>query len=306
MVTKNLGDLNMTYKKTGTLTLITTSLFFLATGLHAETIVTKIVAKVDNEVITQSDVVQGHGLDNVINEKILDAELKKENMDVSSDEIDEAVQGLAFRQKITMDELKSNLVNKGISVEQFREGVRGDIEKNRYLQKINFPRRRIDDAELQAYYQKHADEFKSFGQLRYQEILLTPESVPTGQTLKDFAGQIVVQLKKGANFTTLARQYSRGPFASNGGDSGVLNVSGMRADLAKLLLTLPINAINEPLGTPNGYFIFRMLEKKNPQAMPFTDAKEAIRQKMFEIKSKEELEKYLVEIRSKHYVEIVK
>lgn len=314
-------------------TLISTIIVFLLsyTPVFAQSVVNKIVAKVDSEVITQEDVVNaqkefsqklatikspeereklrkenaGKTLQNIINQKLLDAELKKSNIDVSSDEVQEAVQGVAYKQNKTMNQLEASLISEGLSSQQIEENVKEDIRKNKFLQQVIFPRIRISDTELQDYYSTHKNDFKTYGQLRFSQILVTNESIEPGQDLAKIASNLAEQLKKGADFKIMAQRYSKGPFAENGGDSGLVRTSEMRKDLAHFLLQLPLNTISKPVPVQNGFFIFKVSAKADPQPMDFIDAKNDIRQKLFEAQVKDEIEKYIAEVRAKHYVEIL-
>ncbi len=285
-----------------------------------DTNVNGILAKVNEKIITQADVdrarpeleksekkslTQKEILETLINDTILDTELIRERIDITNEELAEAMQSVAFQQKMGMQELKSTLMAKGITQDAFENGLRSDLQKNKFLQRVIFPRVKIADAEIDAYYQSHSQDFKGFGAFRFLEILLTPESAPQGQDVKDVAATIVQELKKGTDFSVLARRYSQGAFASKGGDSGLLSATEIRPNLLQLLNNLSINDPSPPMATPNGIMMIKVLEKKDPRIQPLAEAKERVKQKVFEVRSREELNKYLTEVRQKHFVQIM-
>ncbi len=112
------------------------------------------------------------------------------------------------------------------------------------------------------------------------------------------------QLRKGSNFKEAAKKYSKGPYAVNSGDSGFVETKEMRPDLVNLLLNLKNNEISDPITTPNGILIFKMLERKNPQPRTLNEVKEFVRQRCGEEQVAVEMENYIREIRARSFVEI--
>ncbi len=305
--------------------------FFLFYSFSAQAeMVDKIVARVNDEVITQSDV--NEALKNLeqslsvikdpaeksrkrsafkkdvvnalINEKILVSAIDKENIEISDDSVDRALSTLAGRHQTTIDGLKARMAEQGVSFDDYRKQLARELKKEEFFKKVIYPRIRIADFDLEDYYKKHASEFIGYDQIRFLEILLTNESVAQGETLDALANRLVTELRRGRNFPETAKKYSRGPFASQGGDSGLISTSEMRPDLVGFLLNLSPGEISDPVTTPGGVLIFKLLDRKNPRPRPFNDVKELVRQKLASDKVVEEVENYVRELRQTTFVEI--
>ena len=85
------------------------------------------------------------------------------------------------------------------------------------------------------------------------------------------AKSVYDQAKKGADFGDLVRRYSeyKGP-AGPGGNLGFLPLSAFPADFRQTLSTLPIGSVSAPLSGPQGYNIFKMLDRHPERPTPTT------------------------------------
>lgn len=281
--------------------------------------VDKIIAVVDNKVITQSDVdhemktasVQGKQatrsqiVQNLINARILEAEMEKENIKVEEDEIQAAIKEILEANKKTSAQLEADLKKNGMSLMQFQDNIRKDLRERKFVQQKLSLGAHISDYDLQEFYRKHKHKYKTYDNLRFKEIFLVPQSIPRGQDPMKFAENLVEQLRKGSDWAAAAQKYSRGAFAAKGGDSGLISVDSMQEQLKNVLLSLPMDQVSNPLPTPNGgIFIFKVVDLQNPKPRPFFEVKEAMRQELIQKRVGDEMENYLMDARSRHFVEI--
>lgn len=299
--------------------------------LSAQTeIVDKIVALVNNRVITQSDVKEAieefekelasvkdpalkrkkreeykkDVINKLISEKLFKSELEKQKIVITDEEIDQSIQKLLQRKQATKQQLMSELSKEGHTFNEYKEKIRLQMMNEKFMQQVIYPRIQISSYDLENYYQKHQQEFQGFDQIRFLEIFLTEESVPAGMNAAELPAKIVSQLRKGASFSSMVKKYSRGAFANNGGDSGLLKTSQMRPELLNILLHIQPNKISDPIGVNNGIFIFKVIERKGQKTRPFNQVKEVVRQRYIQERIGDEMERYLMEVRGRSYVEI--
>ncbi|MBI2341020.1 MAG: peptidyl-prolyl cis-trans isomerase [Deltaproteobacteria bacterium] len=282
-------------------------------GLSAQQVVDQIVAKVNDVVITQSDIAeemkkskagQTEVLNRLINDALLAQEIEKQNIDVTDSQVDQAMQSMAGQNRSTVDELKAELARRGIGESAYKNELREKLKRDEFLKKTIYPRIRVSDYDLEEYYRNHPSEFQGFSKIRFLELLLTPDSAPPGTDLQALAGDIVGQLRRGAPFSSLVQKYSRGAFAGKGGDSGIVDTGEMRPDLLNLLTMLEPNRISDPIPTPSGIFIFKVIDRLDPKPRSFNEVKEWVRNRVIQERIGEEVERYLMEIRARSFVEI--
>ena len=83
---------------------------------------------------------------------------------------------------------------------------------------------------------------------------------------KDEAMKIYNQIKGGADFSKLAKEYSRDPgSAQNGGDLGWFSKGMMVPEFEKTALNAPVGIVQEPIKTQFGYHIIKVTDKSDKE-----------------------------------------
>lgn len=95
------------------------------------------------------------------------------------------------------------------------------------------------------------------------------------------AQQVMKRLEKGENFSTLAKQYSEGPHAENGGLWTFEEVNELRKDLREAAYRLKDDECSKILESPVGYHIFKMELIKPEKVQEFEEVQEEIYKKIY-------------------------
>jgi peptidyl-prolyl cis-trans isomerase C len=106
-----------------------------------------------------------------------------------------------------------------------------------------------------------------------QEVHARHILVPTEQEAKD----IEAQLKKGADFATLAKQKSKDPGASNGGDLGWFTKSQMVPAFADAAFKLDKGQISDPVHTQFGWHIIEVMDKRIKPTPTYDEVKDQLK-----------------------------
>ena len=181
---------------------------------------------------------------------------------------------------------KLNLLDKSPYKEQF-EGLKLQLLRNARLNDENntFP---VSPEMIDAYYKQHSAQYEQ-AKIKVIYIPFAGQVVPTGTDkaaleaaaklavqagqskrpeaeARTLAADIVKQLRGGADFATLAKQYSEDPISkAAGGDFGFIKAaSDYPAELKTAVFALKPGEISEPIRQPTAFYIVR-LEEKGPQ-----------------------------------------
>jgi peptidyl-prolyl cis-trans isomerase C len=96
--------------------------------------------------------------------------------------------------------------------------------------------------------------------------------VPTEEEAK----QVKAELDKGADFAKLAKEKSKDPGASDGGDLGFFTKDQMVPEFSKVAFSLDPGKISDPVKTQFGWHIIKVEEKRNRKPPAFDQVKEQI------------------------------
>jgi peptidyl-prolyl cis-trans isomerase D len=138
----------------------------------------------------------------------------------------------------------------------------------------------VSDAEVQAYYNAHLDQYKTAGQLKTRHILI---SVPQGADAKTDAAakakaeEALKQVKAGGNFAELAKKYSDDPSSKDqGGELPMMAASDLVPEYSQAAMALNPGQTSDLVRTRFGYHIIQTEQKTPASVKTVAEVKDSI------------------------------
>jgi len=125
----------------------------------------------------------------------------------------------------------------------------------------------LTDAELHKVYEEAIKQMAPEEEVHARHIL-----VPTEEEAK----AILVELKNGADFATLAKQKSKDPGAAEGGDLGYFTKEQMVPEFAEAAFKLAKGQISDPVKTQFGWHIIKVEDKRMKPTPTFEQVRSQI------------------------------
>ena len=150
-----------------------------------------------------------------------------------------------------------------------------------------FAKNTASEEEIQAEY---AEQMKLAPQSQYKarHILVETQSA---------AGDLIAQLKEGADFESLAKEHSTGPTGPNGGDLGWFTPDTMVKAFADAVGTLADGEFTqEPVQTQFGWHVILRESTRPNQPPPLDSVRDTVQQKVVQ----EKFQAYLESLRASH------
>lgn len=94
---------------------------------------------------------------------------------------------------------------------------------------------------------------------------------------KKKAEELRVRAQRGEDFAELARKYSDANSAVRGGDIGYIERGKYQLEFRRVVWSIPLWEISEPVLTKYGYCIIRVEDETSPSAIPLEEVQESIR-----------------------------
>jgi foldase protein PrsA len=257
----------------------------------------KAVAKVDGAAISQDELydvmVEQYGaatVEQLISDKIVDSEAKKEKVTITDEELNEEVDKLKESYG-GEDVFNQMLESNNTTVDVLKE----DLKNYLTIRKLLEPQIEITDEELQTYFEENKDSFGEAEQVKASHILVADEAT---------ANEIKQKLADGADFAELAKEYSTDEGTKeNGGELGFFAKGTMVTEFDDVAFTLPVNEISDPVKTDYGYHIIKVEEKKEAKEANFDDSKAEIKETLIEQKLETEYSTWLEEKQQDYDIE---
>jgi peptidyl-prolyl cis-trans isomerase SurA len=331
---------------------LTLAFVLIATGLHAQNVVDEIIARVNDAIITRSDLEHGKQQtledlkqrypsdwqskwtqrQNDVLRDLIDQQLlleKGKELGITGDtevvkRLDEMRQQMGLQ---SMEDLEKAAQQQGVSFEDFKEQIKNNIVTQKVIaQEVGSKvSSHISDADVQAWYKAHQKDLESPEEVKLAEILIStqppkpqtddknkdnsqaaplPEDPARVAEAQNQANDLLQQLKKGAKFDELAKKYSNGPTAAEGGEIGSFKRGEMAKELEDKIFPLKPGEVSDVIRTRQGFIIFKVLEHQQSGIPPLKDLDTKIRDAIYIERLEPEARAYLTKLREEAYVEV--
>ena len=162
----------------------------------------------------------------------------------------------------------------------------------------------VADSEMRRYYQEHRDRFALPEEYTLSQILIKPASPDDPADARRKAREILNLLKQGESFEDLALRYSDGPNASRGGRLGLVRQGELLPAIERGISALVPGGISDLIESPEGLHIVRVDDKKPKQFRPYEEGRQEIQGLVFQQKSEDMFQTWLADLKNKAYIEI--
>ena len=207
--------------------------------------------------------ITGQALEQLIDEHLQLDKAAEFDLEISKEEIDGAVEGMAAQSGLTGADLKSQLLAAGIDPSSLEEQMRAEIAWNRVMSGLYGSRIRISDNQVDDEIEQIRSATKKT-QYRISEIFLFAPDAETRTQAEEAARSILEQLKAGADFRVAAQRLSSAPTAATGGDMGWVSLADVSPDLAPAIEAASGPGLLEPIVVDNGVYILFIQNKREP------------------------------------------
>jgi peptidyl-prolyl cis-trans isomerase SurA len=193
-------------------------------------------------------------LRNLIDDRLKLQEAKRENITINPADVEKRIDALADRNNMSRDELAAFLRGNGILVEALADQINSELSWARLVQRKLRPRINITDQEIN-------DEAKRIrataGETEYKlyQIFLAVDAPDQESSVRDSGERLIEQLNEGADFESLASEFSQDEGALKGGDWGWMRMDQMEPAVAQEIQIAPTGQVIGPVRGTGGYYI---------------------------------------------------
>jgi len=305
-------------------------------------VVDRVVAEVNNDVITLSEVeetgkpifrqialevpaqdrlkaieqVRADILTNLIDKTLIKQEAEKQGIMVSEDELEQAFDQVLRTNNLSAEDFLRQLEQNGIDEAQYRDNLKTQIYQNKLLNRDVRSKIVITEEAILDYYDTtYTRQIPEGGYYLLQIGIgwgesegrdLDPAELEQAQQEALQRAERVHKLAlSGNDFRDLARKFSDLPSAAEGGDIGVFEEDEMASYMRNGVTSLKPGEVSRILETPVGYQFFKLLSSKEGGIVmqaPYGEVKEEIRERMYSEALKNEFEAWINEIRDNAYI----
>jgi parvulin-like peptidyl-prolyl isomerase len=296
-------------------------------------VVDRIVAVVNDEVITQSELnitfepyqvkieasYSGSArekaiaetritlLNRMIDSLLMEQQSRKGGIVIRDEEVAGTINEMLGRRNVSQEDFQRALTQEGTTFEAYKKEVRNQLMRIRLVQREIKSKVAVSDEEIGQYYSKHREDYEGKETVRIKQILLVlpkeADPVAREKLLAD-AGMIHKRLIDGEPFELLSAKYSQGPAAAAGGDIGYIEKGMILPEVERIAFSLASNQISDVIESSVGFHIIRVVDRRGAGIKSIESVREEIREKIDQEKMEKKFEEWLDLLRTKSHIEI--
>ena len=241
-----------------------------------------VVAKVENEVITQRDIdilidsldpqmaavyrspeARGALIEELINSRLFVVKGIEEGVDKSPEYIDE--------------------------IERFKKHILMRVTIDKMLEKVI-----VEDSEAKKFYDENPSQFSQPEQVHAKHILVSDEAEME---------KVLADMRDGTTFEEAAEKYSACPSKANGGDLGFFGKGQMVPEFEKAAFETDVGEISGPVKTQFGVHIIKVEAKTPESTVPYEEVADQLKAYLLNQKRAEAYQAEHMQLREKHNIE---
>jgi len=201
----------------------------------------------------------------LIDEALEVQEAKRLNITVNSAEIEQAMARIAKQNDMTDTQFSNFLKQSGIPLSTLVAQIRAGLSWSKIVAEKIRPSIEIGDDQVQEYLDR-LKASKDKPEYRLQEIFLAVDTPQQEDDVRRTAERLSEQIKRGANFTAVARQFSQSATAAVGGDLGWVEEGALEPEIQRAVDQLKVGEISAPIRTVSGFHLILLREKRQSGA----------------------------------------
>ncbi|MGA2354342.1 MAG: peptidylprolyl isomerase [Terriglobales bacterium] len=223
----------------------------------------------------------------------------------------------------TMEDLEKAAEAQGASYEDFKQNLRNQIITQRVIGQEVGSHLSMNKDDEKKFYDLHKAEMEQPEQVRLSEILIAPKTPKPAATpgakpdppseadneaalaaAQAKANEVLDQIHKGVPFADLAKKFSDGPSAKDGGDLSYFKRGTLAKELEDKVFALKPGATTEVIRTKQGYVILQTTEHPQAGIPSLKEAEPRIQDALYMQKLQPALRAYLMTLRENAFIDI--
>jgi peptidyl-prolyl cis-trans isomerase SurA len=307
----------------------------LSTRAAETSIVDRIVAVVNDDIITQQDVettmrpylektkeegfspemqrqatarLRKDVLDTLIENKLTDQEVKRYKISVSEEEIDQQIAHIKRANSITDENIRAMLSSRGMSMADYRNDIKGMLQRTKLVNREVTSRVVITKDEIKAYYEKNLAKYG--GSRKYHLWNLFAKLPRSASAVERQEAQARLQaalaeIKRGRSFEDLARSNGAGTGGLQGSDLGLFRAEELTPELREVVKNMPAGAVSPIVESEFGYQVVFVQQIEDAPGRPLSEVEPEIQETLYREVVDGKIKTWITELRRRSLIKIM-
>lgn len=240
-------------------------------------------------------------LESFIDMRLQLQEAQRAGIFVSPDEIEKAIKSLKEKYSMTDEMFTATLKNEGFTLDEYKQKLKEKITVSRLIDQEVKGRIVIDEDTINRHIQQNKELATQYEAYNLSHIFIKKSG--NKELDEEKAKGLFNKLKAGEDFSQIASKHSEDASARSGGELGLIKKADLSKEFSSVLATMKEGEISEPFWATNGIHILRLNAKVTSDKSQ--QIREQVRQKLLEEKFMKAYKNWLKGLRERAYIQIL-
>ena len=240
----------------------------------------------------------------IIREKLVESEVKKQNLEITDDAVNLEVDKLTKKNGLSKTQLEASLKKQGYTLSEYRKTLKSRMERQNFFESEIISKLRITDEDAYNEYKNKVPNYRpNVNEYKIAQIFFDPRKGSPQQALKR-ATDVYEKMSSGESFENLANKFNEEKSSNPGGLLGQFKSGEFNADLERSVENLDKGQTTNIVKSKIGYHIVKVLDKKVSYDPQFLKYKEQIKSTLIEKNFKRQLKNWFESKKQSSYIKI--
>lgn len=241
-------------------------------------------------------------LENLIETRLMAQKAEEIGLPSVDEDVDRFLQNLMDQNGIpNLQVLDQALQQTGRTLQEFRRVLQERMTVGQVKNSLVFSRITLLTPEINAYYEEHKEQFSEPPQVTLAEIAVLYED-KTREEAEARAREVLSKLDEGASFEKLAEEYSEGATAARGGGIGTFRKGALAEPLEKVAFSLKVGEHSRLIENDWGIQIVKVTARDDSRIKALEEVRPEIEQALYEKKAAPQLESFIAQLIENSYI----
>ncbi|MBC2717504.1 MAG: hypothetical protein HF978_19540 [Desulfobacteraceae bacterium] len=248
-------------------------------------------------------------LNNLIDEKLADQEIRNSGIFVDEREIDNAIEQVKAMNYYSDEDLRVALTAGGVSMEEYRDEIKRQILRNKLVNIKIKSKIIITESDIENYYENNLEKYASKKKYMLRNIMMIypiAMDMPSRKTVYSRMEAAYKQLDEGASFTEIAQKHSEAMNAGDGGRLGLFSLDELAENIHEAIKELKPGEISSITETDQGYQIFFVEKIEETGGRTLSEMTNEIGQLLYEESVNEKFQSWIEHLREDAHIKIIR
>ena len=252
--------------------------------------------------------VRGKILNEMINEKLADQELKRQKISVTEKEVDGAIERIKESRSLTDEDLRNALSAQGLAYDEFRRQTRQQILRAKLANREVRSKIVITEQDIQAYYDRNKDQYAGEKKYRLRNVFLRVAAFASDADRQAARGKLEAvraQLAAGRPLAEITNTALDPDVPVESDDLGFFKLDDLSPQLRETIAGMRAGELTRVLEAPFGYQVLMVEEVVDTAGKTPAEAAKEIEDKLFNQIVDQKYQSWVQDLRDRAHIKII-